>query len=212
MSGDHIVEQHIHNIDIANWFLGKHPVVAFGMGGRSRRKTGDQYDFFSVDYDYGDNIHISSVCRQNAGTYQRVGEFFIGTEGTCYGEGKISSPKADSLNLPEFKVDHPNGQVQEHIDLIRAIQAGKPNSETETRNVAESTLTAIMGRISAYTGQPVRWSDLMENTNSPLYNFAMLPTAEDFEKGGVVAPKDDVVAIPGSDEPRRPRGNRKKTA
>jgi predicted dehydrogenase len=203
MSGDHIVEQHIHNIDVANWFIGRHPQQAIGFGGRARRKTGDQYDFFDVDFDYGENLHIHSMCRQVNGCYSRVDEFFEGTEGTTFGGGKMESAKLASMNIPAFET-HPNGQVQEHIDLLKAILESKPNSETEATNVATSTLTVIMGRISAYTGQVVRWTDLMEKQDSPLYNLTMLPTAEDFEKGPVTAPKDDVVPIPGSDTaPRR---------
>ena len=206
MSGDHIVEQHIHNVDVANWFIGHHPVQAIACGGRSRRKTGDQYDFFAVDYDYGENCHIMSMCRQNAGCYQRVDEFFVGTEGSTYGGGKMTSAKLDAVQFPEFK-NHDNMMVQEHIDLLNAIMQGKPNSEVEARNVAESTATVIMGRISAYTGQLVRWSDMMETENAPLYSFQVKPTAEDFEtnNAGVVSPKDDVIAVPGSDAAARPR-------
>ena len=205
MSGDHIVEQHIHNIDVANWFIGRHPVQAIGFGGRARRKTGDQYDFFDVDYDYGENLHIHSMCRQVPNCYSKVDEFFVGTEGTTFGGGKMVSAKLESLKVPAFET-HQNGQVQEHIDLFKAILEGKPNSETEALNVATSTLTVIMGRISAYTGQVVRWSDLMENEASPLFKLTMLPTAEDFEKGPVTAPKDDVIPIPGSEATPRAAG------
>ena len=81
LSGDHIVEQHVHNLDIAVWFLGRLPVSAVGFGGRARRETGNMFDFFSVDYDFGDDVHIHSQCRQLSGTYGRVGELFTGTEG-----------------------------------------------------------------------------------------------------------------------------------
>ena len=81
LSGDHIVEQHVHNLDVAVWFLGRLPVAAIGFGGRARRETGNMFDFFSVDYDFGDDVHIHSQCRQIAGTYQHVGEMFTGTEG-----------------------------------------------------------------------------------------------------------------------------------
>jgi predicted dehydrogenase len=63
LSGDHLVEQHVHNIDVANWFCGGPPVSAVGFGGRARRAAGDMYDFFSVDYDYGQGVHIHSMCR-----------------------------------------------------------------------------------------------------------------------------------------------------
>jgi myo-inositol 2-dehydrogenase / D-chiro-inositol 1-dehydrogenase len=194
MSGDHIVEQHVHNLDVANWFIGHPPQAAIGFGSRARRQTGDQFDFFSVDFDYGNDCHIHSMCRQVSGCYEKVGEFFVGTEGSAFGGGKIRSDKLSTITIPEFKT-HANGQVQEHIDLLNSIVKGQPLNEA--RNVAESTLTAIMGRISCYTGQLVRWSDLTSNTESPWYNLKLSPTAMDFEKGTVVAPKDDVFPVPG---------------
>jgi len=194
MSGDHIVEQHVHQLDVTNWFLGRTPLSAVGFGGRARRKTGNQFDFFSVDYNYGDDCRIHSMCRQIKGCYDNVGEFYIGTEGTTYGGGKMQSAKLASLTIPEFKT-HANGQVQEHVDLLAAIAANKPLNGA--KDVAESTLTAIMGRIACYTGQQVRWSDLTTNTESPWYNLTLKPAALDFESGEVVAPKDEVCPVPG---------------
>lgn len=190
ISGDHIVEQHVHNIDVANWFIGRTPKMALGFGGRARRQTGDQYDFFSIDFDYGDNVTVHSMCRQVNGTYSRVSEHFVGTEGSCWGDGK---PQGKSVTVPAFADGNP--YVIEHAELIRAIREGKPVNDA--RQVAESTLSAIMGRIAAYTGQMVRWTDLMETKTSPWYDLRLSPAAEDFEKGPVKAPKDNVVAIPG---------------
>lgn len=191
LSGDHIVEQHVHNLDIAVWFLGRVPVAAVGFGGRARRETGNQFDFFSVDFDFGDDVHIHSQCRQLAGTYQRVGELFTGTGGSCYGGGKI---KGKEIKVPEIKVDTDNAYVQEHVDLIRGVMEGKPLNEAQS--VADSTLVAIMGRISCYTGEFVRWNDLVSNTNSPFYNLTCSPSALDFEKGPVKLPAE-VPAVPG---------------
>ncbi len=191
MSGDHIVEQHVHNLDIAVWFLGKLPVSALGFGGRARRQTGDQFDFFSVDLDFGDGVHVHSQCRQLAGAYQAVGESFIGTEGSCYGGGKVNGKKVE---VPDFKLDSDNGYVQEHIDLIRSVMAGKPLNEAKA--VAESTLVAIVGRMSAYTGDLIRMRDVIENDKSPYYNFACAPSALDFEKGPVKM-AEEVPAVPG---------------
>lgn len=197
MSGDHIVEQHVHNIDVANWFIGHPPVRALGFGGRARRKTGNQFDFHSVEFDYADDLHIHSMCRQINGTYGRVSEHFVGSEGSTWGDGKMESAK--NIDVPQFP--DRNAYVQEHVDLLNSILKGEPLNEA--RNVAESTLTAIMGRIATYTGQMVQWSDLTEKTSSQWYNLTLKPTAEDFEKGEVVAPEDDVAPIPGSDERRR---------
>jgi myo-inositol 2-dehydrogenase / D-chiro-inositol 1-dehydrogenase len=80
LSGDHIVEQHVHNIDVANWFIGGHPVKAVGFGSRQRRVTGDQYDNFSIDYVYEDGRHVHSMCRQINGCANGVYEIFHGTK------------------------------------------------------------------------------------------------------------------------------------
>jgi myo-inositol 2-dehydrogenase/D-chiro-inositol 1-dehydrogenase len=191
MSGDHIVEQHVHNLDVANWFIGRPPVQALGFGGRARRQGGNQYDFFSVDLDYGDDVIVHSMCRQIKGCYTQVSEQFIGTEGSVWGDGKLVGKQ---VVLPEFE-EKGGPYVQEHRDLIRSIRAGEPLNEA--RNVAESTLVAIMGRISAYTGQIVRWSDLTKNEKSPWYNLTLTPTALDFESGTVVAPPENVIPLPG---------------
>jgi myo-inositol 2-dehydrogenase / D-chiro-inositol 1-dehydrogenase len=194
MSGDHIVEQHVHNLDVANWFLGRPPVAAVGFGGRARRQTGNQFDFFSVDFDYGDDVHIHSMCRQIDTCYNAVREFFIGTEGTMWGSGKVSSARAGQIAVPEFKV-HDNPYVEEHLALLRSIVEGKPVNEAQA--VAEATMTAIMGRIAAYTGQLVKWSDLLTRQDSAWYNLTLAPTAADFEKGAVTAPREDAIAVPG---------------
>ena len=191
LSGDHIVEQHVHNLDVAVWFIGRTPVAAIGFGGRARRETGNMFDFFSIDYDFGDDVHIHSQCRQLAGTYEHVGEMFIGTEGICHADGKVTGKQ---VAVPEITVDSGNAQVQEHVDLIRSVMAGKPLNEA--KNVADSTLVAIMGRISAYTGQYVRWDDLTKNEQSPWYNFACAPAAGDFEKGPIKLP-EEVPPVPG---------------
>jgi myo-inositol 2-dehydrogenase/D-chiro-inositol 1-dehydrogenase len=192
MSGDHIVEQHVHNIDVANWYLGRTPSTALGFGGRARRQTGNQFDFFSIDFDYGDGCRIHSMCRQINQTDGEVREFFRGTEGETWGGGGLKGGK--EIAVPQFPQNDP--YVQEHIDLLTSIIEEKPLNEA--RNVATSTLTAIMGRISAYTGKLVTWKDIAENESSPWYNLTLKPTAEDFEKGPVVAPPDNVVAIPGA--------------
>jgi len=192
LSGDHIVEQHVHNLDVAVWFLGRVPESALGFGGRARRETGNMFDFFSVDYDFGDNVHIHSQCRQISGTHQNVGEMFVGTEGVCYGGGKLTGKQ---VTIPEIKLESGDAYVQEHVALIRSVMAGKPLNET--KNVAESTLVAIMGRISAYTGQFVRWDDLVKNDKSPFYNMACVPAAIDFEKGPIKLPAE-VPAVPGT--------------
>ncbi len=191
MSGDHIVEQHVHNIDVANWYIGRTPSSALGFGGRARRKTGNQFDFFSVDLDYGDGCRIHSMCRQINGTDGGVREFFKGTQGETWGGGGLKASK--EIAVPEFPDRNP--YVQEHIDLLQSIIDEEPLNEAY--DVATSTLTAIMSRISAYTGKLVRWKDVAENQNSPYYNLTLKPTPIDFETGDVVAPLDEIPAVPG---------------
>ena len=191
MSGDHIVEQHVHNIDIANWYLGHPPTSAMGFGGRARRKTGDQFDFFSVDFDYGNGCHIHSMCRQIDGTDGDVHEFFKGTEGETLGGGGLKGKTI--AGIPQFPDRDP--YVQEHVDWLKSIIDGKPLNEART--VATSTLTGIMGRISAYTGKLVQWRQVAEDATSPYYNLTVKPTAQDFETGSVVAPPDNVAPVPG---------------
>jgi len=193
MSGDHICEQHVHNLDIANWFIGRTPVSAVGFGGRARRESGNSFDFFSVDLDYGDNVHIHSQCRQISGCFNRVGEELRGSKGVVYGGGKL---KGDStITVADPKSDTNNESVQEMIDMIRGVRAGTPLNEA--RIVAEATATAVMGRIAAYTGQMVRWSDLMQNPNSQWFNYTVGIAAEDFETGNIKLPSENVAPVPG---------------
>ena len=127
-----------------------------------------------------------------AGTYRSVGEMFTGTEGICY--GRRQAHRQGQSAVPEIKLESDNGMVQEHVDLIRSVMAGKPLNDAE--RIAESTLVAIMGRISAYTGQLVRWNDLVKNEASPFYSQLCTPTALDFEKGPIRLPAE-VPAVPG---------------
>jgi len=158
LSGDHIVEQHMHNLDIMNWAFGGPPVKAYGMGGRQSRtdpKYGDAWDHFSVEYEYANGARVQSLCRQVPGTSTRVTERLVGTKGNATPSGTIRGE-----NAWKFTGQLVNPYDQEHIDLIRSIRAGKPLNEG--RQVAESTMTAILGRISAYTGREVGYAWLLE--------------------------------------------------
>ncbi|HEY7502170.1 MAG TPA: Gfo/Idh/MocA family oxidoreductase [Vicinamibacterales bacterium] len=157
LSGDNIVEQHIHHLDAMYWVLGKPPASAVGMGARVRRRTGDQYDFFYNDYKYDNGVHLESTIRQLNGCANGREEVFIGTKGTASLEGTI----VDLAGKPIWKYEGPanDSLVQEHADWITAIRGGKPiNTAKET---AISTLMAIMGRDSAYTGKGITWDGLM---------------------------------------------------
>ena len=161
LSGDHIVEQHVHNLDVINWALQSPPVNAVGMGGRQVRTApayGNIYDHFAIDYEYPNGVHVMSMCRQINGTASNVSERLIGTKGTS---NAVSSIRGQTHW--RFEGEHNNEYSQEHADLIASIRAGKPLNEG--KRIAESTLTAIMGRMSAYTGQEVTWEQAL---NSPL--------------------------------------------
>ena len=159
LSGDHIVEQHVHNLDVAYWVLGELPVKATGMGGRQFRteaKYGHIFDHFAVDYEYASGARILSMCRQIPGTANRVGESFIGTKGQSDASRRITGPNAWTYTPP---AQRSNGFVQEHTDLVASIRAGKPYNEL--KQIAESTLVAIMGREAAYTGQEMNWTSVL---------------------------------------------------
>jgi predicted dehydrogenase len=177
LGGDHIVEQHVHNLDIMNWVMHDHPIKAYGMGGRQARPNksyGHIYDHFAVEFEYANGVRMISQCRQMDNCEGRVGEAVVGTKGT--------SNCADWLRPTTGSVfrfrreQEVNAYQQEHQDLIASIRAGAPLNEA--RNVAESTLTGIMGREAAYSGQTVEWEQAL-NSKTKLgpdkYEFGDLP-------------------------------------
>ncbi|MBI4602805.1 MAG: Gfo/Idh/MocA family oxidoreductase [Planctomycetes bacterium] len=198
LSGDHIVEQHVHNIDIMQWYMGGPPTSALGFGLRARRKTGDQYDFFSIDFEYPEGVHIHSMCRQVNGTDGGVYEHLVGEKGIARGL-KPKDGQVFPQGCPEYPHDREKDYVQEHIDLLHGITKGAYVNEAE--QVATSTAIAVMGRISAYTGKRIEWKHMMDpdpKVHKPeVYGLTMRPTAADFETGEVKAPPDDVVPLPG---------------
>jgi predicted dehydrogenase len=164
LSGDHIVEQHVHNIDVASWFLGKKPVKAVGFGARQRRLSGDQYDMFSVDYEYEGGLHVHSMCRQIDGCVNNVSEHFQGTKGAWNSknmeitdlQGNVLWKYDSEKEKAEFKQTNP--YVLEHVDFVNHIRANTPINQAE--ETAISCLTAIMGRESAYSGAAVTWDEI----------------------------------------------------
>ncbi|MFN0181543.1 MAG: Gfo/Idh/MocA family protein [Gemmatimonadales bacterium] len=161
LSGDHVVEQHIHNIDVANWVAGAHPLRAVGVGGRQWRTAPDYghiFDHFAVDFEYPGGVHVTSVCRQIDGCSDHVGEQFRGTK------GRTDAAETIEGSLESFRYTGPkvNPYQQEHTDLVASIRAGTPLNEGQ--QVAESTLSAIMAREAAYTGQAITWDQLLAST------------------------------------------------
>ncbi len=163
LSGDHIVEQHVHNLDVCNWIMKGHPVKCWAMGGRQCRKgTGHIYDHFAVEYEYANGVRMFSYCRQMPGP-GNVSEGVDGTLGTSQVGSWVRPRAGDGWRAPRGMGR--DAYVQEHADLIAAIRTGAPINET--RNVAESTLTAIMGREAAYSGQVIEWEQAL-NAKSQL--------------------------------------------
>ncbi len=158
LSGDHIVEQHIHHLDAMLWVMGKPPVKAVGMGARMRRPQGDQYDFFSVDYTFDDGVHMHSTIRQISGCANLRDETLVGTKGSAsIDQGAIFDPAGKVLW--KFQGEVNDALIQEHADFVSSIRGGKPVNTV--KDTAIATMTAIMGRESAYTGKAVTWDEMM---------------------------------------------------
>ncbi len=167
LSGDHIVEQFIHEIDVMNWHIGHNPVKATGWGGRQRRVSGDQYDFFSIEYVYENGIRANCSARQINGCTNKKVERITGTKGFADCSGKLYDLQGNVI----WEYPHPqegetdskwkvtNPFVQEHINFVSGIRTGKPVNDAVAQ--ANSTLIAIMGRISAYRGKDVSWEEIM---------------------------------------------------
>ncbi len=183
LSGDHIVEQHVHNIDVMNWAFGTLPVKVTAMGGRQQRvapEYGNIFDHFAVEFEYPNGVRVASYCRQIPGCADRIEEKIVGTKGTAMGYGEIHGD-----TFWKFEGDEINPYVQEHTDLIAGLRGGKPLNEG--RRVAESTMCAIMGRMSAYTGRAISWEWAMASSKLDL-------TPAKFELGPNPV---DPVAMPG---------------
>ncbi|NIO01261.1 MAG: gfo/Idh/MocA family oxidoreductase, partial [Candidatus Latescibacteria bacterium] len=165
LSGDFIVEQFVHNLDIINWVLGEHPVRAFAMGGRQVRtdsRFGNIYDHFTVEYQYASGVRCFAMDRQTNGCANRVEEVFLGTKGMA----RFGLFRGWGINLKSgkkwrFSGPRNNPYHQEHQDLINSIRSVQPINEA--RQLAESTLTAIMGREATYSGQIIEWEDALNS-------------------------------------------------
>ena len=157
LSGDHIVEQHVHNIDVVNWAFGTIPERVRGVGGRQYRtepQYGNIFDHFGIEFFYPDDVRTISTCRQIDKTSSNVSERVAGTKGWSNCAGKIVGENSWNYEGP-----NPDPYVQEHTDLIKSIRSGNPLNEG--KQVAESTLCAIMGRESAYSRQQFKTSWFM---------------------------------------------------
>ena len=171
LSGDHIAEQAIHNIDAINWGFDGNPVSAYASGGRISRNQpqyGDIYDHFSVDYDYPGGARVSFKCRQIAGAKARVTNRFIGTKGTMDirpNPGRSASVAKDHKGERIWNNNGRTGNNQpydeEHRALIESIRNGTPIMEIQS--VADSSLTAVIGREAAYSGQEIAFAEAQQS-------------------------------------------------
>jgi predicted dehydrogenase len=194
LSGDHIVEQHHHNIDVFCWFSGLRAASAVGNGSRHRRVTGDQYDNFSIDFTMENGIHLHSMCRQINGCANNVSEFIQGTKGSWTSNGHIIRDlegneiwRYDDAAAREIYTQH-DPYTLEHVDLISSIRANRGLEQaTET---AISNLVAIMGREAAYTGQEITW----EAMSASPQDF----TPKDLNMSGRMDMSTFVVPVPGT--------------
>lgn len=191
LSGDHIAEQAVHNIDAINWGLQGPPVSAFGSGGRIARTDptyGNVYDNFSIDYDYPNNVRVGFKCRQIAGAKGIVINRFYGSEGMMEIRPNPGATRTMVLDLEGNRIWSHNGRnnnapyEQEHIDLITSIRDGSPIQEIQ--EVADSSLTAVIGREAAYSGQEVS------------FNWAAQESKQDLLPEDLSAAQHEIAPVP----------------
>ena len=191
LCGDHICEQHIHNLDVSNWLKNAYPVEAQGMGGREVRKGqeyGQIFDHHAVEFTYADGSKMFSQCRQIQGCWSSVSEHAIGSKGTA----NISGAQISGAEEWRFRGDSPNPFQQEHHDLFAAIRSGTPYSEAERG--AYSSMTSILGRMATYSGKLIKWDDAIES------QISLAPQEYAFNATPPVVPDADglyPVPVPG---------------
>ena len=195
LCGDHINEQHIHNLDVGNWAMQAYPVKAHGMGGRlvrTGKDHGEIFDHHSVEYEYADGSRMFSQCRHMKDTYYQVTESFQGTNGSAPKPGVIQTPGGYKLLDYDARKD-PNPYQVEHEMIFDAIAKGEFRY-ADAENAAKSTLTAIMGRMATYSGQLIEWDAAL---NSEL---SLMPERFAWDAEPPVLPNEEgfyPVAVPG---------------
>ncbi len=199
LCGDHIAEQHVHNMDVGNWIKNAHPVEANGMGGRQVRKFGDNgdfghiYDHHAIEFTYADGTKMFSQCRHILKCASNVSEAAHGTKGTSNCTGVI-----DGENKWRFRGKKTNPYDQEHIDLMAAILGNKKMNEGWYG--ATSSMTAVLGRMATYSGKIVKWDDAVKkgpNEMPEKFAFDAKPPVLPDSKGSY----EGSVAVPGIYKP-----------
>jgi predicted dehydrogenase len=197
LCGDHITEQHIHNLDVMNWFKGSYPVKAQGMGGRQVRKGkeyGEIFDHHYVEYTYADGSILNSQCRHIPGTMSRVDEMLVGTKGTIRCDEATIKDSKGKLLFGYDKKGENNPYQTEHDELFAAIAKGEYKF-ADAENGAKSTMTSILGRMATYSGQLIDWDKAINS------GIDIMPKQYDWNALPPVLPNDDgfyPVAIPGT--------------
>lgn len=199
LCGDHITEQHIHNIDVANWVKNSYPISAQGTGSRFLRtgkEYGEIYDNHTVEFLYEDGTVLQSQCRHYEGTDNRVDESFQGTKGRVYlsadNKGKLWGAKGNVIYDHTGKAD-PNPYQTEHDELFAAIDAGQYKF-ADAENAAKSTLSSLMGRYATYSGHLIKWDEALNS------NVDLMPETLAWDATPKVLPDADgfyPIAIPG---------------
>jgi predicted dehydrogenase len=196
LCGDHITEQHIHNIDVINWFKGSYPVKAQGFGGREVRKGkdhGEIFDHHFVEFHYADGSILNSQCRHIPKTSAKVDELLIGTKGKIYcGAANIRDHKGSVIYQFDKKTENEPYQ-NEHVELFAAIAKGEYKF-ADAENGAKSTMTSILGRMATYSGQVLEWDKALNsglNLQPTAYTWDTLPKSLPDANGNYK------VAVPG---------------
>ncbi|WDE96008.1 Gfo/Idh/MocA family oxidoreductase [Lentisphaera profundi] len=183
LCGDHIVEQHIHNLDVINWLKGSHPVSCSGMGGRQVRTSkdhGEIFDHFSTEYQYADGTQMFSQARHMKNCTNKVDEYAYGDKGMCH----FGAHKITGANNWKFSGKRVSGHQQEWYHLIEALDRGEIYNEGY--NGAVATMTAIMGRMANYSGKTVTWEQALNSTE------ALVPEGYDWAANPPTLPNADM--------------------
>ncbi len=194
LCGDHITEQHVHNLDVINWFKGGHPVKAQGMGGREVRKGkdhGEIFDHHYVEFEYADGSILNSQCRHIPKTMSRVDELLIGTKGKIQAGAANIVDRTGKVLYQYDKKGENNPYQTEHDELFAAISKGQYKF-SDTENGAHSTMTSILGRLATYSGQVIDWDKAINsglNLQPKIYAWdappPLLPNADGNYAGAV---------------------------
>ena len=200
LGGDHILDQGVHNIDIVTWFMEDTPVRAVGFGGRARRRSGDIFDYFSVDYTYADGKRMLHTARQIDGCDFNVSEQVLGTKGIAQLNDRREIRIVDYNGNILWEYDYANKPItnpyeQEHVHLVESIRLNKRINQAES--LAISNQVAIMGREASYTGQAITWEGIMAS------DLRYGPTPDEYAMGPVAREhyQEGVVPIPGRESP-----------